>query len=34
LLMTPIYRQYLAEALFRGIESYSGSLSQADEFDG
>ena len=26
LLMTPIYRQYLAEALFRGIESYSHSL--------
>jgi N-acetylmuramoyl-L-alanine amidase len=26
LLMTSIYRQYLAEALFRGIESYSHSL--------
>ena len=34
LLMTPIYRQYLAEALFHGIESYSRSLSQAYEVDG
>lgn len=34
LLMTPIYRQYLAEALFRGIESYSRSLSQAYEVGG
>ena len=34
LLMTPIYRQYLVEALFRGIESYSRGLSQAYEFDG
>ena len=34
LLMTPIYRQYLAEALFRGIESYSHSLSRAYEVGG
>jgi len=34
LLMTPIYRQYLAEALFQGIESYSHSLSQAYEVGG
>ena len=34
LLMTPIYRQYLAEALFHGIESYSQSLSQAYEVGG
>jgi N-acetylmuramoyl-L-alanine amidase len=34
LLMTPIYRQYLAEALYRGIESYSRSLSQAYEVGG
>ncbi len=34
LLMTPIYRQYLAESLFRGIESYSHSLSQAYEVGG
>ena len=34
LLMTPIYRQYLAEALFNGIESYSRSLSRAYEIDG
>ncbi len=34
LLMTPIYRQYLAEALFRGIESYSQGLNQAYETGG
>lgn len=34
LLMTPIYRQYLAEALFRGIESYSYSLNQVYEVGG
>ena len=34
LLVTPIYRQYLAEALFRGIESYSQALSQAYEVGG
>jgi len=34
LLMTPIYRQYLAEALCRGIESYSHSLHRAYEVDG
>ncbi len=34
LLMTPIYRQYLAEALYRGIESYSRSLSRASDLDG
>lgn len=34
LLMTPIYRQYIAEALFRGIESYSYNLSRAYELDG
>lgn len=34
LLMTPIYRQYLAEALFRGIESYSFGLNRAYEVGG
>lgn len=34
LLMTPIYRQYLAEALFRGIESYSQGLSRSYEVGG
>lgn len=34
LLMTPIYRQYLAEALFRGIESYSVGLNRAYEVGG
>ena len=34
LLMTPIYRQYLAEALFRGIESYSHSLNRVFEVGG
>ena len=34
LLMTPIYRQYLAEALFEGIQSYSQSLSRAYEGSG
>ena len=34
LLMTPIYRQYLAEALFRGIESYSRSLNRVYEVGG
>lgn len=34
LMMTPIYRQYLAEALFRGIESYSLGLSRAYEAGG
>lgn len=34
LLMTPIYRQYLAEALFRGIESYSQALGHASEVGG
>ena len=34
LLMTPIYRQYLAEALFRGIESYARGLSRSYEVGG
>ena len=34
LLMTPIYRQYLAEALFRGIESYAQGLSRSYEVGG
>lgn len=34
LLMTSIYRHYLAEAIFRGIESYSSNLVQAARLDG
>jgi len=30
LLMTPIYRQYLAEAIVQGIDRYARSLSEAD----
>ena len=34
LLMTPIYRQYIAEALFEGIESYSVQLGRAYQVAG
>ena len=34
LLMTPIYRQFLAEAIVEGIQTYARNLGQSDDLEG